>query len=447
MRDSKMKEALLKQRQKRYDYQEIALRKKSLRKLYQAIENHESKLYDAFIEDLGKSEFETYTSEIGYIKSSISFMLKHMDKALKVKNVKTPIYLFGNRSKVMKEPLGQVLIISSFNYPFQLLMEPLIGAITAGNVAVLKPSEYVPHINQVIRMIIEESFEANHVLVYEGDKEVTSELLQHKFDLIFFTGSEKVGRIVYESGAKTLTPVVLELGGKSPAVVYEDAQLDVIVERILWGKFMNAGQTCVAPDYVLVEESIKDQFLEKAYEKLDKMYPTMDDMGKIVSQAHLLRLKELLEASSIEYEVQDNTILKPLVVALDHFDVPLMKEEIFGPILPVLTFNTDPKHIIQKFPEPLAMYVFTQDIAKAKELIKLVPAGGAMINHTVLHLSNPYLPFGGRGHSGMGSYHGLYSIDTFSHSKAVMISSTRINHHLLYPPFKDKLKWIKKLLK
>lgn len=442
-----MKDLLHKQRLNRYKYKDLDIRKRSLKKLYAQIERNEDALFEAFKIDLGKSKFETYTTEIGYIKNSITHYLKHMDKWLKQEKVKTPIYLFGSKSSIIKEQLGQILVISSFNYPFQLLFEPLIGAIVSGNTVVLKPSEFVPNINVVIKRIIEASFDLMHVQIYEGDKEVTQELLKHKFDKIFFTGSEKVGRIVYEAAAKTLAPVILELGGKSPAIVYEDANLDVIVNRIVWGKFMNAGQTCVAPDYVLVEEGIKDVFINKLAQSIKEMYPTTQDYGKIVSKHHIERLENLLRMSNIPFDRSENRIFKPIITELKNTDNPLMHEEIFGPILPVLSFKESPIDIVEKFPTPLALYVFTEDKKKAANLIESIPSGGAVINHTMIHLSNPNLPFGGQGTSGIGMYHGKYSIDAFTHKKAVMSSSTRFEHRLLYPPYNKRLKLIKRILK
>lgn len=428
-------------------YHDIQRRKFALQRLYNAIKAHEDALLNAFRIDLGKSKFEAYTTEIGFIKKEISSTLKNMEKWLREERVSTPLYLLGNKSRILKDPLGKVLIISSFNYPFQLLMGPLIGVIAGGNVVAIKASEFVPNINKVIQDIITSSFSEDHVVMFEGDKDVASRLLENKFDLIFFTGSEKVGRIVYKKAAENLTPVVLELGGKSPAIVYDDANLDVIVRRIVWGKFMNAGQTCIAPDYVLVEDSIQDVFIEKAKEVLSKMYPTSEYFGKIVTKEHTDRLCKLLEDSNIEYRLTEERLLHPIITKINDLDSPLMKEEIFGPILPVLSFKERPEDIININPTPLAMYVFSEDIQKAKMLIKNTKSGGAMINNTILHLSNPKLPFGGVGTSGIGKYHGQYSIDTFTHQRSLMISSTKIEHSLLYPPFKNKLQIMKKILK
>lgn len=423
-------------------------RKQYLNLLYQNIEKYEDDLFEAFKIDLGKPKFETYLTEIGYIKRSIRHMIKNMHTFLKDEKVKTPLYLFGNKSKIIKAPLGKILIISSFNYPFQLLFEPLIGALASGNTAVCKPSEFVPNINQIIKKIIEETFDQDTVRFVEGDKDTTQKLLQEKFDLIFFTGSEKVGRIVYQEAAKTLTPVVLELGGKSPAVVYEDAKLDVIVDRIIWGKFTNAAQTCVAPDYVLVEENIKELFIQKCIDSIETMFK--NTTHKIVTKEHAKRLHQLIDEhqDAIVYGGHyEERKIEPTLLSLENLNTSIMQEEIFGPIFPIISFKEDPKSIINTNPNPLALYVFTEDLNKAEQLIKDVSFGGGMINHTMLHLSNPNLPFGGVANSGMGQYHGKYSIDTFTHKKSIMTSSTRLNHKLLYPPFNNKLKFIRKILK
>ena len=419
-------------------------RKILLKLLKHNIERYEEDLFTAFKKDLGKSKFEVYTTEIGIIKQSISHTIKNMDKWLKDEKVKTPLYLFGNKSKIVRSPLGKVLIISSFNYPFQLLFEPLIGALASGNIVVCKPSEFVPNINSVIDKILKATLDEGVVRFVQGDKEVTQNLLKEKFDLIFFTGSEKVGRIIYEKAAETLTPVVLELGGKSPAIVYDDASLELAVSRIVWGKFLNGGQTCVAPDYVLVDKNIEKVFIEKCIASIEKMFSL--EITSIVSQSHIKRLEKLIEASDVIYGgvVRGFKVMPTLIRA--NMSDKIMKEEIFGPILPIVTFENNPKPYITK--NPLSLYVFTEDKKKANTLMKEVSFGGGMINNTILHLSNPNLPFGGIGTSGMGSDHARYSMDTFTHKKAIMTSSTFLNHKLLEPPYsKLQMKLMRRILK
>lgn len=433
---------------------DIVFRKETLTNLYNNLENFEQEIFDAFKKDLGKSEFESYTTELGYIKKSITHTLKNLNKWTKRKKVKTPWYLFGNKSYIYKEPLGHVLIISSFNYPLQLLFEPLIGAVASGNVVSIKPSEYVPNINKVIRKIIESSFARGHVNIYEGGVEVTQSLLEYKYDHIFFTGSEKVGKIVYQKASQHLTPVTLELGGKSPAIIFEDANIYKIIDSIIWGKFTNAGQTCVAPDYVLVEASQKDKFIKAAIASIQKLYghniEENSDYGRIISKRHHDRLINLrdLHANDIVYGGEAKGLyFEPTLLDIKDISSPIMSEEIFGPILPIITFDKSPIEVIKVHKDPLALYVFTDDKKKYQKIINEVPFGGGMVNNTLMHLNNPNLPFGGRGSSGIGKYHGSYSIDTFSHTKSIMFSNFKFKDSLVLPPFKNKLSIIKKILK
>ncbi|TDM12090.1 aldehyde dehydrogenase [Macrococcus lamae] len=437
---------------------EIKFRKKQLKSLRKEIKRREADILHALKLDLGKGKVEGYASEIGIILKSIGMFIKEMKTYSKVESISTPMMQFPGKSYVMREPLGTVLIIGPFNYPFQLVMEPLVGAIAAGNCAIVKPSELTPHTSQVISEIIAATFETNYVTTVLGEKEVTSDLLKEKFDFIFFTGSTKVGQIVYEAASKHLTPVALELGGKSPTIIDATANIKVAAERITFGKFINAGQTCVAPDYILIDRQVKDKFIRAMQTTIKEFYgedpERSDDFGRIVNDNHFKRLSGLLEASLDRVIVGGKTNIETRYIEptiLDHvtLDDEVMKEEIFGPILPIITFDSSDEvfDIIRSFEKPLALYVFSEDSDYVKTVFKRLSFGGGCINDTLMHVSNPYLPFGGVGASGIGTYHGKYSFDLFSHQKAYMTKGTKLETGLMFPPYKGKFKYIRQIYK
>ena len=434
----------------------IDTRKQKLKSLKKSIKKHEKDLYTALKKDLGKNKVEAYATEIGYILNSISYYRKNLKKWSKKRAIDTPFFLFPAKSFMMKEPLGTVLIIGPFNYPFQLVMEPLIGAIAAGNTAIIKPSELTPHVAEVIQLIIEDTFEKEYVSVVQGGKEQIEALLSLPFDHIFFTGSTKVGQIVYEAAAKHLTPVTLELGGKSPTIIDKSANLKVASERICFGKFMNVGQTCVAPDYVLIEESVKEAFLLAIKTTLTEFYGKRpyesQDLGRIVNDKHFQRLSHLLEVHKENiviggYQDAEHRLIEPTVLDDIEADDFIMQEEIFGPILPIITYQSldNTMDWLKTLPKPLALYVFSEDENVSNRILETLSFGSGAVNDTMLQLANANLPFGGVGASGIGRYHGKYTFDTFSHEKPYIFKTTKLETGLLFPPYKDKLKTVKHL--
>ncbi|WP_432371792.1 aldehyde dehydrogenase [Staphylococcus chromogenes] len=431
-------------------------RKQKLKSLKKSIKKHEKDLYAALEKDLGKNKVEAYATEIGYILNSISYYRKNLKKWSKKRAIDTPFFLFPAKSFMMKEPLGTVLIIGPFNYPFQLVMEPLIGAIAAGNTAIIKPSELTPHVAEVIQLIIEDTFEKEYVSVVQGGKEQIEALLSLPFDHIFFTGSTKVGQIVYEAAAKHLTPVTLELGGKSPTIIDKSANLKVASERICFGKFMNVGQTCVAPDYVLIEESVKEAFLMAMKTTLTDFYGKRpyesQDLGRIVNDKHFQRLSHLLEVHKENiviggYQDAEQRLIEPTVLDDIKVDDFIMQEEIFGPILPIITYQSldNTMDWLKTLPKPLALYVFSEDENVSNRILETLSFGSGAVNDTMLQLANANLPFGGVGASGIGRYHGKYTFDTFSHEKPYIFKTTKLETGLLFPPYKNKLNTVKQL--
>lgn len=434
-------------------------RAKQLSTLKQAILKYKPQLEKALYEDLGKSNFESYTSEIGFVLSSITHALHDLKKWMKPERKKAPLSLLFTKSKVIKQPYGCVYIIGPYNYPFQLLIEPLIGAIAAGNCAVLSPSELTPNVSAVIMKMIEEAFPAEYVCCVDGGVENNTLLLHSEFDYIFFTGSVGVGKIVMQAAAKNLIPVTLELGGKSPVIIEKSANLKLACERILWGKLMNAGQTCVAPDYVFVPTDMKAEFLKQLTGTLKKFYgqnaQESKDFGRIVNQRHVQRLKRIIDADK-QYLFaggtvnEENRYIEPTILCPENTDAACMQEELFGPILPVLEYNdlSQVLSYINAHPKPLALYIFSENKTLIDEIIAKTSSGGVSINDTVSHIINPNLPFGGVGTSGMGNYHGEYSFRTFSHHRSVLQKTTRFSQDLIYPPFSEKkLKKVKMALK
>ncbi|SDE22311.1 aldehyde dehydrogenase (NAD+) [Paenibacillus sp. UNCCL117] len=436
---------------------DLSFRLEQLNKLLEAIRRAEPQLLAALRQDLRKSEFEAFTTEISFVQQSIRDMKKHLGKWMKPQKVPTPLALFPSSSRIVSEPYGTVLIIGPFNYPFQLVMEPLIGAIAAGNCAALKPSEHTPSVSAVIRRLIGDTFEEAYIRVIEGEKETTSLLIHAPFDYIFFTGSVPVGKLVMEAAARHLVPVTLELGGKSPVIVDTTAKLELAAKRILWGKLTNAGQTCIAPDYVLVQREVRDELLAKMKETIAGFYgpdaSASDDYGRIVNLRHFDRLAAILEQDRerIAYggRIDREALYIEPTLLLAAWDDAAMADEIFGPILPILTYDQLDEAIaaIRARPKPLALYVFTESKEVEKQVISRVSFGGGCVNDTLMHVANPHLPFGGVGSSGVGAYHGKHSFDVFSHRKSIVHKSTRFEPGLVFPPYKDKLKWVKKLLK
>ncbi|MGV1131696.1 aldehyde dehydrogenase [Staphylococcus aureus] len=437
---------------------DISFRKEQLKKLNKAIKSYESDILEALYTDLGKNKVEAYATEIGITLKSIKNARKELKNWTKTKNVDTPLYLFPTKSYIKKEPYGTVLIIAPFNYPFQLVFEPLIGAIAAGNTAIIKPSELTPNVARVIKRLINETFDANYIEVIEGGIEETQTLIHLPFDYVFFTGSENVGKIVYQAASENLVPVTLEMGGKSPVIVDETANIKVASERICFGKFTNAGQTCVAPDYILVHESVKDDLITALSKTLREFYgqniQQSPDYGRIVNLKHYHRLTSLLNSAQMNivfggHSDEDERYIEPTL--LDHVtsDSAIMQEEIFGPILPILTYQSLDEAIafIHQRPKPLSLYLFSEDENATQRVINELSFGGDAINDTLMHLANPKLPFGGVGASGMGRYHGKYSFDTFTHEKSYIFKSTRLESGVHLPPYKGKFKYIKAFFK
>lgn len=434
---------------------DINVRLEYLKRLGQSIHKHEEEILEALRKDLNKSPFEAYATEIGMAYEELRFVQKHLRSWAVPKRVKTPITNFPSVSRIYSEPYGIVLIMSPWNYPFQLTITPLIGAIATGNCAVVKPSNYSPNTSKIIETVLSEVFRQDYVAVIQGGREANQSLLEQKFDYIFFTGSVAVGKTVMGAAAKHLTPVTLELGGKSPCIVDETANLELAARRIVWGKYINAGQTCVAPDYLLVHQSVKEPLIKKMKEYIKRHYGDngrYEELPKIINEKHFQRLLGLIEGEEIitggTGDPKTNQIV-PTILNHITWDSRIMEDEIFGPILPVIEYQ-DLDEIIQKInsrPKPLAFYFFTTSKEAEKKVLGEISFGGGCINDTIMHLATSYMPFGGVGDSGMGGYHGKASFDTFSHHKSVLKKSLRIDIPLRYPPYKDHLKFARKLMK
>lgn len=440
-----------------HETKQVKFRRKKLKALKKAIKTYETDILDALNSDLGKGKVEAYATEIGIVLKELSTYIKEIKSWSKTKSINTPMMQFPGKSYLMYEPYGKVLIIGPFNYPFQLVMSPLIGAIAAGNCVVVKPSEHTPQTSLIIEQIIAEVFEPTHVKVIQGEAETTSALLDERFDYIFFTGSSKVGQIVYEKASKYLTPVTLELGGKSPVIVDETANIKVAAERIAFGKFMNAGQTCVAPDYVLIDKNVKDKFIKALSSTLKEFYGNApmesEDYGNIINDKHFNRLTSVIDEAQarilIGGESQADTLrIAPTVIDAQLSDLS-MQEEIFGPVLPIIEYSQKEEvfDVIKQFEKPLALYIFSDDHDYIKDVFSKISFGGGCVNDTVMHVANPYLPFGGVGHSGMGHYHGKYTFELFSHQKGYMTKSTKLESGIMFPPYKGKFRYVKQFFK
>lgn len=437
---------------------DVATRIKQLKNLKNIIKKYEPEIMLALEKDLGKNPFEAYTNEIGFVYGSIDHALKNIKEWTKVKSVKNDLAQLPGKSYIYPCHYGSVLIIGPYNYPFQLLIEPLVGAMAGGNTAILKPSEFTPNVENIILKIISEAFDERYITVVTGDYKVNSALLDLKFDYIFFTGSVNVGKIVMEKASKNLIPITLELGGKSPVIVDSTANLKVSANKIMWGKLINAGQTCVAPDYVLAHESIADKLCEEFKTTIREFYGedivNNKDFGRIVNQKHMNRLSAILErdknkiifGGSID---MTKRFISPTILNNVTLSDAVMQEELFGPILPVIKYKdlNDIKKHINAHPKPLALYVFSENTTFAEDIINRFAFGGGCINDTISHVASQYLPFGGVGTSGIGQYHGEHSFDTFTYKKAIVKKSTKIDLKLVFPPFNNRLNLVKKFMK
>ena len=433
-----------------------AFRVKQLTTLKQAIHAYHEQIETALKQDLNKSVMETYVSEVALVLDEIDFMLKHLAHLMKPKHVKTPTSHFPAKSLIMYEPYGRVLNIAPWNYPFQLCIAPIVGAMAAGNTVILKPSEYAPHTSAVVAKLIAEYFEPQYIAVIEGGVETTQTLLQHQFDYIFFTGSTAVGKIVMRAASEYLTPVTLELGGKSPCIIDSTADIAQAAKRIMWGKALNSGQTCIAPDYVWVHESVKTQLVQAMQQAVTEMYGTNPlqnpDYPRMINQKHYQRVKAFLQDGTIVVggDVNDTTLqISPTVLTDVTWQSPVMQEEIFGAVLPLMTFNNIDQVIsdIKAHAKPLALYLFTKDSTVEDKVLNLVPFGGGCVNDTLMHIANHHLPFGGVGASGMGAYHGEFSFYAFSHAKAILKRGTWIDVPVRYPPYTpQKLAILRKMM-
>ncbi len=432
-------------------------RKTQLEKLQKVIEQNAEALNDALHKDLRKSETESWLTEIGFVLGELKTTLKHLKKWMKPERAGTNLVNLPGSSHLYSEPFGVVLIIAPWNYPFNLLFAPLVGAMAAGNCVVLKSSEFAAATTAVMKKMIQENFEEEYILFTDGDGEkVVGDLMNNFiFDHVFYTGSTAVGKIIYKMAAENLVPVTLELGGKSPCIVERDANLEVAARRIAFPKFSNAGQMCVAPDYVLVHTSVRNKLIEELKKSIDIFFEgkpaASPDYCRIINEKQFDRITGYLKEGTIiyggEFNKADLFISPTLMVDIKLTD-KIMQEEIFGPILPILTFETqkEVEEIIAQNKNPLAFYLYTSSDSTAERYLKAIPFGGGCINNSSVHLLNDNLPFGGRGASGMGHYHGKYSFNTFSHKKAVLNSSTWLDPLLKYPPFKNKLNLFKKVI-
>lgn len=428
--------------------------KSLLKSLKTEILNHEEAIYEALEKDFKKSRFETYLSEIGIVLSELDLAIKNIHKWSKPKRVTPSILNFPSSDYIYSEPYGTVLVIGPWNYPFQLTLAPIIAAIAAANTAIIKPSELTPNTSQLVEDIISKVFKKEHVAVVQGGIPETTELLAQKWDYIFFTGSVPVGKIVAKAAAVHMTPVTLELGGKNPCIIDGTMDLKLTAKRLVWGKFVNAGQTCIAPDYLLVKPEIKENLISHLITEIEKAYSnnpeTSIDYPRIINKRNLDRLTKMLTDSNVAYGGKNNdedNYLSPTLIDEPTLDSEVMKDEIFGPILPILTYETeeDLKHIISNYEKPLAFYVFSNDKKFAKKLMKQYSFGGGVINDTMIHFGNHRLPFGGVGESGIGAYHGRLGYDTFTHQKAVVKKGNWLDIPMRYAPYKNKLQQLKSM--
>ncbi len=434
---------------------DISFRLDALRKLRQSIIDHEDRINDALKADLGKPLPETYTSETGFTLLELNHAIKHLKKWARPRKVRGSLATFPSKSYIYSEPFGVALIIGPWNFPLQLTLLPLVGAIAAGNCVVLKASRKTPATAETIRSIIKTAFKEDYVTVSDDNDSEGQDLLDQKYDKVFFTGSPGTGRLVMEKASRNLASITLELGGKSPCIVDRNINLDLTAKRILWAKFMNAGQVCIAPDYLLVHKEVKEALYDKMIHSLKTFFgpdpQASPDYGRIVNLKELERLSSFLTDGKIVAGGslnKENLYFEPTIIEISSLEVPVMQDEIFGPILPVIEFETaaEIEDIVALNPNPLAFYLFSKDKTLIKRLLQNVPFGGGCINDTLFHLVNHNLPFGGRGKSGIGSYHGRYSFDAFSHQKSVLYKSFRFDLAQKYPPYGKIHQLVRKLL-
>ncbi len=433
----------------------VKYRKQSLIRLSKAIKINEEKIYNALEKDLGKPRYEAFLSEILFVQKEIKIMLKNINYWSQPKRVSSSIYSFPSKDYIVPSPFGCVLNISPWNYPFQLAMSPVIGAIAAGNTVVLKPSEHSPKTSLVIKNIIENSFEKGHVTTVIGDAKEAQELLSFRWDYIFFTGSTIVGKIVAKAAAEFLTPTTLELGGKSPCIVDESVNIKLTAKRIVWGKFLNCGQTCIAPDYILVNEKIKDKLITSIKDAIKNSYgenaKVSKSYGRIVNKNHLKRINKMIENADVIYGGKsdiESKYFEPTIISDQQLKSGAMKEEIFGPILPIISYNNmdEVYKIINLYDKPLAAYIFSKNNKKITEFKNDFSAGAIVANDSIIQVINSNLPFGGIGNSGIGAYHGQHSFDLFTHFKPFIKRSFTPDPYIRYAPYPKKWSFIKKIL-
>lgn len=435
---------------------DISFRKEQLQKLKSILQNNEEEFYQTLHADFKKPAFETYGTELLVTYLEIDHILSNLSGWAKPKRVNSSLLNFPSKSQIHPQPYGVVLVIGAWNYPMHLAINPALGAMAAGNCTILKPSELTPHTSSLLAELINQNFDPGYLHVIEGGAEETQALLSQSLDYIFFTGSTRVGKIIMKSAAENLTPVTLELGGKSPAIVDHTTDLPLAAKRITWGKFINAGQTCVSPDYVYIHESVRDKFCALVEEQIRKFYGAdpqkSEDYARILNRKHFERLKAFINPEKVLFggEIHEEELyIAPTVMMEISWEDPVMQEEIFGPILPVLTYQDLDEVIseVKSRPKPLALYIFSSDRGTQQRIIEEIPFGGGCINDTVVHLANLELPFGGIGQSGFGNYHGKASFDLFSHPKSIMKKSTWLDVPVRYPPYDGKMKWLKRIAK
>lgn len=450
MQENEIKDLLERQRQYYAKGETIDLeyRKRQLKKLYASIKNREEEIHEALRLDLGKSSLESYMCEVGLVLSEITYMLKHIKKYSKKQKVRTPLSQFAAKSYRQAVPYGNVLIISPWNYPFLLTMEPLVDAIAAGNTAIVKPSAYSPHSSAIMEKIIKECFEEEYIALVKGGREENQALLRQKFDFVFFTGSQNVGKEVLRQSAEHLTPVVLELGGKSPCIVDKTADIKLAAKRIVFGKYLNCGQTCVAPDYILCDRNVQKELEKEIVAQIQLQYGKKplenSDYGKIINEKHFKRLCHLIDADKVIFggnSDEKQLKIEPTVMSQVEETDPVMQEEIFGPILPILTYDDFDTVIadLKKKAKPLACYLFSKEKKQIERVTKELSYGGGCINDVIIHLATSEMGFGGVGESGMGSYHGKDGFDAFSHYKSIVDKKNWIDLPMRYQPYTNKV--------
>ena len=435
---------------------EVDIRIEKLSALKDLIELRQHDIATALDADFKKPEFEAMITETSFILSELKFIIKNLKKWVKPQKVKSSFLSFPSSDYIYSQPYGNCLVLAPWNYPFQLTVSPAIGAIAAGNTVVLKPSEYSPNTSKLIEEIFSEVFPPEMLKVVQGEVSVSQKLLEQQWDYVFFTGSVPVGRIVAKAIAPNLTPATLELGGKSPCIIHKSARIGLAAKRIVWGKFINAGQTCIAPDYILIDSSVKDEFLTSVKAEIKKAFgndpKSSPDFARIVNKKNFERMQHLLEGQTFlaggETD-EDQLYVAPTLLDEPELDSAVMEDEIFGPILPVLSYasEADIEKIIRYYPNPLALYVFAEDKNFSEEIIEKYSFGGGVVNDVLVHIANKNLPFGGVGNSGYGAYHGKFSFDTFTHKKSISKRGTWLDVPLRYAPYKGKLGLAKKFLR